>query len=299
MGLQKFMTSRFGVRLGLALGRAFPPNLGYRLANFTAHRISRRKDSPMVQAVRQNQWVVRGEKSSPAELDAAVRAVFTHAGLCFVDLYKNLQNKAGILEMVANNEAAQKLIQYSLDKSRGAFVVAPHLSNFDLVLLALAYRGLEGQVLTYGNPTGGYQVQNNIRATTGLEITPVSPENHKRAVETLKNGGIVATAIDRPIRRKTHTLRFCGHPAPLPAGHIRMALRAEVPIIMIAAHYRPDGKYELLCSEPIELKRDDDRETEIRQNGNAVLEIIKTFIQQAPEQWLMFYPVWPEKMVNG
>ncbi len=253
----------------------------------------------MVQAVRQNQWVVRGEDSSPAELEAAITAVFAHAGRCFVDLYKHLQNREGLLEMVADNEASQKLIQYSQDKSRGAFVVAPHLSNFDMVLLALAYRGLEGQVLTFGNPTGGYEIQNDIRASTGLEITPVSAETHHKAVQTMKNGGIVVTAVDRPIRRKAHMLNFCGYPAPMPAGHIRMALKAEVPIIVIAPYGRSDGKYELHWADPIEMQRDADREVEIRKNGEAVLQVIESFIREAPEQWMMYYPVWPEVIVNS
>ncbi|MBU0512776.1 MAG: lysophospholipid acyltransferase family protein [Chloroflexi bacterium] len=299
MNLQKFTNSRFGVGLGLFLGRMMPTSLGYQLSGLVAGRLAGNQSSPMVQAVRANQWVVRGEKSSPEELDNAVRAVFQHAGRCFVDLYHNLQNRDGLLKLVVDNPAAQRLIQISQAEKQGVFLAAPHLSNFDMVLLSLAYRGLHGQVLTYGQPTGGYKIQNDIRATTGLDITPVSDTTHQKAIELMRNGGLVATAVDRPIRRKAHTLRFFGHPSPLPAGHIRMALEADVPVVVGAAHLRTDGRYELLLSDLIPMQRHDDPAEEIRINGEAVLKVIEGFIRQAPEQWLMYYPAWPDIIANG
>jgi KDO2-lipid IV(A) lauroyltransferase len=299
MDLQKLTNSRFGVRLGLALGRIMPPGLGYRLSAFAARRIAARKDSPMVKAVRANQWVVRGENLSPTELDQAVEEVFLHAGHCFVDLYHNLQNRQGLLDRVIDNAASQRLIEFSQPGGQGCFFVAPHLSNFDIVMLALAYRGLQGQALTYGQPTGGYKIQNELRAATGLEITPVSDEAHRKAIARLKAGGLVATGVDRPIRRKAHTINFFGRPSPLPAGHIRMALHAGALILVGAAHMRPDGLYELLLSEPIPMQSHPNPEEAIRINGEAVLREIETFIRQAPEQWLMYYPVWPEIKAEG
>ncbi len=299
MDLQKLTNSRFGVSLGLALGRITPPGLGYRLSALVARRIAARKDSPMVKAVRANQWVARGENLSPAELDEAVCQVFAHAGRCFVDLYHNLQNRQGLLSRVIDNAASQRLIEISQPGGQGCFFVAPHLSNFDIVMLALAYRGLQGQALTYGQPTGGYQIQNNIRAQTGLEITPVSDEAHRKAIARLKAGGLVATGVDRPIRRKAHSLTFFGRPSPLPAGHIRMAMQAGVPVLVGAAHMRPDGLYELLLSEPIPMQSHPDPDEAIRINGEAVLREIEIFIHQAPGQWLMYYPVWPEIKAEG
>jgi lauroyl/myristoyl acyltransferase len=297
--MQRFFNSSFGVNLGLTLGRLLPPKVGYRLSAFGARILARRTDSPMVKAVRANQAVIRGESTTPEELDQAILEVFEHAGRCFVDLYHNLQNPEGMKALCPPTGDLERLIAWSQDDEFGAFVVAPHLSNFDLELLAAAYRGLTGQVLTYGNPSGGYKIQNQIRAQTGLNITPVSSDVHLQAVEKLQNGGFVITAIDRPIRRKAHYMNFFGRPSPLPAGHIRMALEANVPVIAAAVELKADGLYYLEVSDPLELIRRADPDEEIRINGEAVLRILESFIRRAPGQWLMYYPAWPNRVQNG
>jgi lauroyl/myristoyl acyltransferase len=294
--MQKFFNSSFGVTLGLAIGRHLPTALGYRLSAFGARRLANRTNSPMVKAVRANQHVVRGESSTPEELDQAVVEVFSHAGRCFVDLYHNLQDPDDLKALCPPTDDMKRLIAWSQDDEFGAFVVAPHLSNFDLVLLSAAYQGLKGQVLTYGTPSGGYKIQNEIRAETGLNITPVSPKAHQQTIENLRQGDFVITAVDRPIRRKAHFMNFFGHPSPLPAGHIRMSLEARVPIIVAAVEMKTDQLYHLHISDPIPLIRHDDPDEEIRINGEAVLQVIEGYIRNNPGQWLMYYPAWPNEM---
>ncbi len=297
MDLQKFVTSRFGVGLGLAIGSVIPTQLGYRLGDWGTSKLANRIHSPMVQSVRQNQWVIRGGNLSQQELNQAVQEVFSHAGHCFIDLYQNMKKPEGIKALVLDSPQVKALIRQSQEGSQGAFIVAPHISNFDLCLLALAYRGLQGQVLTYGQPTGGYQLQNDLRAETGLQITPVSPEVHQQAVENMRTGGFVITAVDRPIRRKAHSLTFFGRPCPLPAGHIRMAMEAQVPVIVASASMDKHGFYHVHISDPIPMENHNDQASAIQFNGERVLQEIETRIRRNPGQWLMYYPAWPEVQV--
>jgi KDO2-lipid IV(A) lauroyltransferase len=290
--MQRFFKSSVGVNFGLGLGRIIPPDLGYIFATLGAKFLARRKNSPMVRAVHANQIVVRGQHTAADEIKIAVEEVFIHAGHCFVDLYHNLYNPIGLKQLSTLTPRLEQLISQSYHDSPGAFIVAPHLSNFDLVLLAAAYRGLKAQVLTYGNPTGGYKIQNDIRAQTGLDITPANPEAHKKAIQNMRNGGFVITAVDRPIRRKKQVLNFFGYPSTLPAGHIRMAIEAEVPVIVVAAEMQADQLYHLNISDPIDLIHLPDPDEEIRINGEAVLRVIESFIRKTPGQWLMYYPVW-------
>ena len=209
-------------------------------------------------------------------------------------------NPEGLKNLVPFTSSSQSLIELGKLDTPGAFVVAPHMSAFDICLLALAHRGLSAKVLTYGNPPGGYELQNEIRASTGLDITPVRGEaTHNEAVEYMHQGGAVITAVDRPIRRKAHRLNFFGHPSPLPAGHIRMALAAEVPVVIAAAQYLGNSEYCINISNPVPMIKDSDPDVEIRKNAEAVLVHIEDFIRLAPEQWLMYYPAWPDLIVNG
>ena len=298
MKMQKVIQSRFGVGFGLFVGRYLPTRLGYQLTRSAAKIFAKRRSLSIVQAVIQNQKVVRGGSTSIKELEEATREVFTHAGRCFIDLYKNLGNPEKMKSLVAYDKGAEKLIEYSNDSSYGAFIIAPHLSNFDLCLLTMAYHGLKAQVLTYGQLRGGYQIQNRIRSQTGLDITPVDENTHDQAVTKLQNGGLVITAVDRPIRKKAHMLNFFNHPSPLPVGHIRMSLQAGVPIIIASASLKESGKYYIRLSEPIHMKKYNDSETEIKINGEAVLLEIEEHIRDNPGQWLMYYPVWPDVIVE-
>lgn len=125
VSMQRFFRSSFGVSLGLVFGRLIPPSIGYRLTTFGARRLARRKDSPMVQAVRANQLVIRGEDTPSVEIDRAVDDVLIHAGRCFIDLFHNLQNPAGLKQLSPVNPKLERLIAWSIDDLHGAFIVAP------------------------------------------------------------------------------------------------------------------------------------------------------------------------------
>ncbi len=296
LDFQSISNSRFGVGLGLWIGRTMPPAIGYRIANFGANLLAKR-DSSMTRAIRANQSIIRSGDLSTPELDQIVIDVLSHAGRCFVDLYHNLMNPEGLKALVPFTSSSQSLIELGKEDTPGAFVVAPHMSAFDICLLSLAHRGLRAKVLTYGNPPGGYELQNEIRSSTGLEITPVrGKETHDEAVEYMRQGGAVITAVDRPIRRKAHTLTFFGRPSPLPAGHIRMALAAQVPVVVAAAQFSKAGTYRINISDPIPMVPNSDPDLEIKQNAEAVLKVIEEFIRLAPEQWLMYYPAWPDRI---
>ena len=294
MNPQALVTSRLSVGFGLAIARNIPTAVSYPLGSFLAQRLTQRQGLALVEVVKQNQLIVHGGKLTPEELHQRVKDVFTYAGRCFIDFYRNYKNLEKLQDKVLINDDLERLVRLSQDPTFGAFLVVPHLSSFDLMLLAAAAKGFRAKVLTIGNPTGGYKLQNDIRATSGLEIMPVSRRAHVRAIDTLRNGGFVLSGIDRPIPEQKRTLNFFGLPSPLPDGHVRMALKAGVPIMVAAVHMNSDGLYQLSLSEPIPMVRMTEPRREIRSNAENILQIIESHILAHPTQWQMFYPVWPE-----
>lgn len=294
MDIDKFSKSRFGVGLGLTLAKGMPSTWGYLLGGWAAGQLAIRRGSSMVQAVRLNQWVIRGRISSSDELDQASRAVFQHAGRCLIDLYHNISNPVRIREFFRETPEIRGLVERSRKRKKGTFLVTIHLSNFDLALLSLGQRGLDAQVLSYGEPTGGYQIQNQLRAQANLNVTPINPQTLRQAIRRMKDGGTVITGIDRPVDQQDVKLSFFGCPASLPTGHVRMAIAADVPVILAVPSMRPNGEYQLFISDPLPMQRLSDPKEEIRVNAEAILKIVEDHIRQNPEQWLMYYPVWPD-----
>jgi hypothetical protein len=66
--------------------------------------------------------------------------------------------------------------------------------------------------------------------------------------------------------------------------------------MVFAARQRPDGIYQILASEEITLQPYTDRQIELVCNAERVLEIAACFIRQAPEQWCLTLPAWPESL---
>ncbi len=292
MNLQDFTNSRLGILTALLIAR-LPEPLGRRVADRLAEMVARRRDSALVQAIRLNQWVVGGMRASAEALDAAARRVLGHAGRVLYDFYHLFPFPRALLRRLHLPPETRALLDRSRRWEGGGVVVGPHLSNFDLALLAAGHTGIDVQVLSYADPTGGYRWQNRIRERAGLQITPISPQALIRALERLRRGGYVLTGVDRPVPGKLETLTFFGEPAPLPVGHIRLAMDAGVPVYVIACQMDAQGRYTLHTSEPIPMERSGNRKTAIRHNAEAVLRVLEGYIRQTPEQWLMYYPVWP------
>lgn len=296
--MKKLLNSKFSVRLSILIGKSMPKKMGGRLITVFSNILASIKNLDLTSAIRSNQYVVSGGILSNQELVQRTQQVLSHAGHCFYDLYHYYNKPEKLETIVPWSETMAQFVKYS-QEGQGYLVVAPHLSNFDLVMARLVKGGFIGKVLSYPNPGSGYQLQNEIRDSFGLDVIPLGDSSlEAEIVQYLKSGGMVATGVDRPVpgRKKRHFVQFFGRPSPLPLGYITTAQAADVPIIVVAALMHPDGRYGLRISKPILLKKFENKLDNIILNAERVLMVIEEFVKLSPEQWLMYYPVWPDQI---
>ncbi len=296
MALQQILNSIFSVRLSILIGRYLSPKLGYRIGRSISTFISRLENTDFTKSIRANQYIANGGTNTHQELIAKTQGVLEHASKCYYDMY-HFYNRPDMLDsIVPYSEPMKEFIKLS-QEDQGYMVVSPHLSNFDLVVTKLVREGFNGKVLSYPNPGSGYQLQNEIRTSQGMDIVPLGDSKlEAEIIAFLKNGGVAATGVDRPVpgRKKRHYVNFFGRPSPLPVGYLTTALAADVPVIAVSAYMLPSGQYGFMHSGPIPLKRYKNKLDEILINAEMVLKTLEGFIRQVPEQWLMYYPVWPD-----
>jgi lauroyl/myristoyl acyltransferase len=301
MALKGLFDSKFSIQASLLIGKYLTKRAGYRLSSQIATIIANRTELDITRSIRANQFVVRGEDYSRQELIEISKGVLEHAGKCFYDLY-HFYNKPEILEnLVPYSESMRSFIELCAD-GRGYVVVAPHLSNFDLVVCGLVKHGLKAKVLSYPNPGKGYQYQNKLRQSFGMEVTPLGDSNLEgELIKYLKNGGVVATGMDRPVpgRKRRHFINFFDRPSPLSAGYITTALAADVPVIVVKSYMELDGTYGFQYADPLPMERIGNKIENIKHNAERVLKQVEIFIKETPGQWLMYYPVWPDIMNEG
>lgn len=299
MNLQSLINGPLGVGAGILLGKLLPYNAGIALAQFAARKLASMKHTPMVRAVRVNQWMVSGQSLVDEALDQQVLATINHAASTIYLLNYYSQNIHKMDQMVDITDTLDRLLAGIQNSGRGTILAGIHLGNFDLVMQVLsrqflAPRGLSVLVLSAPQPGKGYQWQNRNRKRTGLEIIPVSVSSIRQAVTTLNAGGLVLTGLDRPIPDGKYQPTFFGAPAALPVLHISLALKTSAPVIVVSSAKGSDDRYRFEVSDPIYINPASDRKAEMLENAHIVLTTAEQFIRKSPEQWTMFYPVWPQ-----
>ena len=298
MNTKTILNSRTSTEIVLLLSKILPPSIGYRLARYIAKRFLVHTNTESYLALKANQWVVSGGKLSQQELDQLTTQTVQNTANCLYDYYHNIRKPKSTMNMVDFSPNFQEYLSRIETGKEGILFVAPHLSNFDLSMRAAAMSGLNIQALSYPEPPSGYRIQNKIRREVGIDATPISASSTHQAFERLRNGGAVMTGVDRPYEYAKHKPLFFGRPALLSDFHVRIALRVNIPVIVIAAKNLPGHRYIIQASEPIPMKKFNDREKEHIYNLEAVLEVVADYVKQAPSEWSMFYPVWPEALTE-
>ncbi len=293
MNLQSIINSRVGVGSALLFGQLMPGYIGYPLARVVADLLSIRKDGVLSSAMRVNQWVIHDGSLPGDHLNKIVKGVFINSSKAIYDLYHNLHNPKAINNLVEYSGQFSHMYEHYQKGKRGYIITAPHLGSFDIGGLALGYRKVSFQTLSYPNPGDGYQLQNYFREKYGLYITPMSVSSMREAEQRLRDGGMVLTGLDRPLANSRYRPKFFGRAAALPVSYVPMAIKTCVPVVVVCCYY--DGeRYILDASEPVEMESFPDRQEEIERNAERVLLEAEKMIHAHPDQWFMYYPVWPE-----
>jgi len=291
---QKLLFSPTMNRIGLHLGEALSPRAGNWVVNRLTNIISRKKKFEQIKAVRANQWVISGNTLSGQALDERVRQVYYSSGISLYDYFHCMRKEERIRELIQFDDNLQYFLKRVKSNKERTLGLVLHMGAFDLSGYAIALSGARPLVLAYPNPNPGYQWQNELRKQAGLDVEPLTMESFQQATRHLRQGGTVITGVDRPWPGGQYHPKFFGRPSDIPVTTVQMAIRTETPVMVLACIRQPDQRYILHASELIELHKHTDRDVELVENTERVLSVAEEFISSAPEQWAMFYPVWPE-----
>lgn len=288
---QGSMTTAIAIRLS----QAFPPSLGYPTGKLIATVLTNRFYSPLVKAVRLNQWMIHDRKITRRELNRAVYQVFAHQARSLYNFYRNLDTPEQVQKLVRVHPSMQRMMDSANQPGgRGTMMLIPHMSGFDLGGLLLARQGFRYLTLSYPNPPHGYEWQNQLRNDRGEEVMPMSFQSTQLARERLQAGGTVLTGVDRPYPGTGYFPTFFGEKAEMPVAYIKLAMKTKARVFVVGFMTRPDMTYEIEASDEIEMQPDADPRRELESNASRVLGACETFIRRNPAGWAMFYPVWPQ-----
>ncbi len=279
--------------------RYLPPPVGLAVADLIAGLLVRFRPH-VYRVVWANLRQVLGPEVGEEQLHLTVRRVFRDTARTYYELWHLVaRGEKAISAAVHFPAGSLARVEEALQQGRGVIVVGSHVGNFDLGILALAasepMRGRVVQVLGLGEePAGGFALMDRMRTQAGIEMTPVTVPALRQAIRHLRAGGVVLTGVDRPVRETLPEVEFFGRLAPLPTGHIRLALRTDVPVLVANMYRTPEGRNVASICAPLEMIRTGDPGEELQINLRRVTELLEAHIRAYPDQWKMFVPVWPE-----
>jgi len=293
--LDQLSSSHSLMRLGMFFSHHTPERVGHRLAWWASGLVSWLAPA-VYRIVRANLGQVLGPDVGETNLARATRRVFYTTLRSSYDLFRALHlPEEKMATMVDVPDATREVARSFWEEKRGAVVVFPHLSNFDLGGHALVPFLPELQLFTLPDPPPGFQWLNETRRRTGVNVTPLSAAALRQAIRLLRRGGIVAVAGDRPVSELDEPVLFFDRPARVPSGHIRMALKTDAAMSLGYCVLSPDTqRYTMHLDPPMEVIRTGNRDEEIQLNLRKMLDALQDTILRWHDQWQMFVPVWPE-----
>ncbi len=221
--------------------------------------------------------------------------LFYHAAKSYYHLFHNLaysNDPRTFRPPVRLTDDTHRFIDQAVKTGRGLFLVGSHTSNFDLAGIAMMqYLPKPVQVLSIANPTSGYEFMNQMRTNDNGFVTPITPASLRDAIQRLRDGGIVMTGGDHPVAGGNNPVTFFGRTAYLPTGYMKIPLMTDALVITLANYY--DGEaYTIVGNRPMELEHTSDRAHDIKTHAQRVLSQMEAFIRRAPDQWMVFDPIF-------
>ncbi len=295
MTFQQFVTTRFGTQLWMTLARRLPKRAGHAFARLVTGALHRRKSASLYRIIYANQAGVLGPDATSAELDRAVKGVLAHAGMTTLDLMQIGMRSADALKAaVTFPDEFWVDAEKARASGRGVLICGCHLSNFNLAFLRYALEGFPVQVLSTAIIAEGFRALSELRDRGVVEETPIDGAALRKALVRLRAGGAVAIGVDWPYGAGDEApIEFFGRTSLLPTGWVRLALSAKASVLPLACRWSAERGYYAITAPLIEMERTGDRTFDVHHNARRVLSVVERWIGAAPDQWLMYHPVWP------
>jgi KDO2-lipid IV(A) lauroyltransferase len=197
----------------------------------------------------------------------------------------------------ANFEALDK----ALARGRGAVIVCMHFGNWDLGAGAAAARGYPVVVVaeTFGDARLDDMVT-GARTRLGMQIIKMEKAGPS-LLRSLKQNGLLALLIDRPVPGDGVKVQFFGEEVEVPAGPARLALRSGAAVVPAAFARVSPGELSVVTLTDFEIPGGEggDGEHDVQSLTQAIMHSHERFIREYPDQWYMFREMWPRTAVNA
>jgi KDO2-lipid IV(A) lauroyltransferase len=179
---------------------------------------------------------------------------------------------------------------------RGGFLIAAHLGCWEVANAPLVRLGLPASCIyrPTNNPLVNKLLSNRNSFFTHAYVK--GRDGARGITESIKRKEFFCMVVDQKLREGM-MLDFFGHKASTAVAHIKIALRMDVPILMVQA-IRTGGCRQRLIVTKLDLgvkagSRTADTPENVAAIATRINAIIEGWIRENPGQWLWHHRRWP------
>lgn len=232
-----------------------------------------------------------GDRLDDCAIDDLARRFYAHLGttlleFCALDRLSRQQ----VVELVALD--GRRHLDDLRTAGRGAILVSGHFGNWELLGAALAANDYPTRYLVKSQRNQLVdRLQNNIRRRAGVGIIRTDGPTMDM-VRALRRGEFLGLLADQDAGNAGLFVEFLGRPASVFRGAAHLAFRFKCPILVGFVVRRPDGRHEVVVTEPIHVDPAWDEETAVRVMTEIHTQRLETMIRTTPEQYFWVHRRW-------
>ncbi len=279
-------------RLGGAIIPKIPPPLGYLICRWLGGLLYQFNKQGRAN-ISLNLQRIMGPHTPPAEIKRRTRATFNYILYNSFDLFRLPGLEPDAIEKIVTITGWEN-VEAALAEGRGILMTSAHLGNIEIVLYAMLLRGLSITIpVERLEPPKLFDYITTLRTSQGLKLIPID-KPLIAMMRTLKKGGVVGVAGDRDITQTGQIVDFFGHPAQLPDGHLRLALKTGVPLVMGFSRRNPDQSYHAHFLPAYHLPTTGTEAERLAAGMTYIVTELEKAIRQHPEQWTLTVSIWAD-----
>ena len=263
----------------------FPQKLRFKFAEFLGWlgyvAIKKRRETALM-----NLKLAFPNKSDKEREEIALESykIMLKAFLCSLWFKEYFKNKDNI--KTVNREAFEK----AYAKGKGVIVALMHMGNMEASVKAVDGYSLVTVAKKQRNPYIDDFITESRERDLNLTLLKKSKGTSKELIKRLNNQNIIALFSDH--RDKGAIVDFFGESAKAPTGAVSLALKFDIPLLLVYNTFNEDNSCTVHVLDEIELIKTDSFKDDVINNTQNLIHKMEDVIREYPEQWMWFHDRW-------
>ena len=272
-----------GSSLSIPRNKIFTSLAADYLIELIAQQVVTNKKSRVVPRARKNLSMVTQLSEDNPQIEIWIKTIYRNMLYSYLEYFRGLMGKMDkmIKSVDVDRQALQRIYQI-LSSGSGVVLAGAHTCGYDHCIHTLKEYLPSIQILSKAKPTGGTRLMYHLRKLNNIAITPLSVTTLRKAMNRLKSGGIVAVAIDMPVKNGDK-FRFFNQYTTLTNAHTRLAVHSGAKLVLVYTRRTNSDRYRLEFQEVRQPKKFLHKK-----------DLITSWAQKSYQQFERFLVRWPE-----